>query len=151
MNANKTAYNYYLKQVLGVSSYLGQPQKIAVPESKVSLKNEVCPETLVVVGELPVGPEKQLLDKIMSAVGHQQDYVIVTEGQYSQGLPIYSKYLFLKSHFFSKQKNYELFQIGDHSAVQGCALSDMLPPQPSLVIQTNKKQLWQSLKRLFHE
>lgn len=151
---DQSAYNYYLKEVLGVDQYIGRPQKVVTSNSssldgsllRTQQKLDLVP--IVVVHAQLNNLESELLSKIMKAV-NQPKYNIVTEKDFNRN-NIQSRYcLMLLDDYHVEQEYYEVFNINKTIALQSCSLVKLLPPTPDYILKENKQKLWKSIKLLF--
>jgi len=146
---DQSAYNYYLKEVLGVSQYIGGPQSQVVSKSvKVAPMLSLNTTPLVVVdGELNP-TETTLLNKIMQAAG-QPDFTLMGLNDFNKNEIGHRYCLILVNDYNIEQNNFEVFNINKSLVLQSCSLAKFLPPTKDFEIQKNKQLLWKSIKLLF--
>lgn len=149
---DQSAYNYYLKEVLGVGQYIGSPQSepsnAEAQTTPVEVVSELNPLPLVVVDDELNQTESGLLTKIMKAAG-KADFKIITLEEFNKNELSHKYCLILVDDFNVKQNNFEVFNISKSLVLQSCSLAKFLPPTKDFEIQKNKQLLWKSIQLLF--
>ncbi len=146
---DQSAYNYYLKEVLGVGHYIGSPQsQLVTNKGEVSKTLELDSQPLVVVDDELNQTERALLDKIMKAAG-KPEFKLETLDNFDKSNLGHRYCLILVNDFNIEQNNFEVFNINKSLVLQSCSLAKFLPPTKDFEIQKNKQLLWKSIQLLF--
>jgi len=153
---DQSAYNYYLKEVLGVTQYIGsaqvKPEPIQAQQEPQQTTNQntsgLDPLPLVVVDDQLNQVETSLLNKIMKAAG-KPDYKLILLSDFDKNEIGHRYCLILVNDFNVEQNNFEVFNLNKSLVLQSCSLAKYLPPTNNLEIQKNKQQLWKSIQLLF--